>query len=116
MKYMATVTGNLLVYRPNMFYWQGESFPGLVDEEANALYDHPGDSFNERVGIPTALDQGLIVPVIENNATLDDITWTGRVKQKVKEAIDSIVDKIDGEKLQVSPRKFLEERSAMLCN
>lgn len=35
--------------RPNMFYWRGRWFSGLVDIENNALYDNPDDSFLEYV-------------------------------------------------------------------
>lgn len=58
--YVAAATGNALERRQNMFYWQGRSFPGLVDPEQNALYDDPEDSFNEHVSIPTAIERGLI--------------------------------------------------------
>jgi len=60
-KYRSVATGNLLERRPNQFYWRGRYFPGLVDVKANALYDHPEDSFNAFASIPTAIDQGLII-------------------------------------------------------
>lgn len=62
-QYMATKTENLLEFKEDMYHWRGIDFPGLVDEETNALYDYPEDSFAEHVGIPTALEQGLIVPI-----------------------------------------------------
>jgi len=43
-----------------MFNWRGKSFSGLVDEDRNALYDNPEDSFADHVGIQNALKQGLI--------------------------------------------------------
>lgn len=67
-QYMATKTHNLLVERTGQFYHRGTHFLGLVDEAANALYDHPDDSFNNYLGLPTALAEGLIVPV-EGNKT-----------------------------------------------
>lgn len=40
--------GKLEVW-PNMFYWRGRSFSGLVNPETKALYDNPEDSFMEYV-------------------------------------------------------------------
>ncbi len=60
MIYRSVSTGNLLERRPNMFYWRGRYFSGLVDVKTNALYDDPEDSFNEFAFIPRAIDQGLI--------------------------------------------------------
>lgn len=62
-QYISTSTKNILEYKDNQFHFRGVSFPGLVDVEANALYDHPSDSFAEHVGLPTALEQGLIMPI-----------------------------------------------------
>jgi hypothetical protein len=58
--YVVASSGNVLERRESMFYWRGRYFPGLVDVETNALYDHPDDSFNAHVHIPTAIGIGLI--------------------------------------------------------
>lgn len=62
MNYVCVATGNILERRPNMFYWRGRYFPGLVDVKTNGLYDDPEDSFNEHVHIPKSIDEGLIKP------------------------------------------------------
>jgi hypothetical protein len=64
-QYIATATKNLLERRENQFQWRGVSFPGLVDVVTNALYDHPDDSFSKHVGMKTALEMGLIIPIHE---------------------------------------------------
>ena len=38
-----------LVRKPEMFYWRGRFFHGMVCEECNALYDDAEDSFFEHV-------------------------------------------------------------------
>ena len=58
--YKSTKTGAILERRPNMFYFRGDYFPGLVDVHANALHDDPENSFADAVSIPSSLDQGLI--------------------------------------------------------
>lgn len=37
--------------RPNMFYWRGRYFSGLVCVPCNSLRDNPEDSFEEHVGL-----------------------------------------------------------------
>ncbi len=58
--YSAANTGNRLERRADMFYWRGRYFSGLIDAEANALYDDPADSFAAAVGIESSLAKGLI--------------------------------------------------------
>lgn len=43
-----------------MFFFHGQYFSGLVDSEANALYDDPEDSFAAVTGIESSIDKGLI--------------------------------------------------------
>lgn len=76
-QYIAAKSKNVLVYKENMFYWRGDWFPGLVDEENNALYDHPDDSFNKRVGLDTALELGKIIPIQG-----EIVTWVDKVADK----------------------------------
>ena len=58
--YKSTSTGAKLERRPNMFYYRGEYFPGLVDIHANTLHDDPENSFADAVSIPSSIAQGLI--------------------------------------------------------
>ena len=58
--YKSVKTGNILVVKPDMFFWRGSYFTGLVDEEANALYDNPEDSFAEHVGTEDLQNNDLI--------------------------------------------------------
>jgi len=37
--------GSTLVRKPNMFFWRGTWFQGLVCEVCNSLWDDPEDSF-----------------------------------------------------------------------
>jgi hypothetical protein len=60
MEWISVKTGNVLVRKPEMFYFRGVSFHGLVDEKANALYDDPDDSFAAAGGIQSSLELGLI--------------------------------------------------------
>lgn len=64
-KYRSTSTANILERRENMFYWRGRYFHGLVDVKENSLYDDPMDSFNEHLGLQTALKRELIEVVEE---------------------------------------------------
>ena len=41
--------GGTLERRPNMFYWRGCFFHGLVCVPCNALWDDPTDSFEQHV-------------------------------------------------------------------
>lgn len=41
--------GTALERRPNMFYWRGRFFHGLVCTPCNALWDDPTDSFEQHV-------------------------------------------------------------------
>jgi len=45
-----TPDGRPLMRQPNMFFWRGQYFHGLMDVERNALYDDPDDSFAAVVG------------------------------------------------------------------
>lgn len=58
--YIAVKSGNKLVRRAGMFYFRGVTFHGLVDEENNAFYDDPDDSFAAHTGIKSSLEKGLI--------------------------------------------------------
>jgi len=40
-----------LEIKPNMFYWRGKYFSGLVCKECNSLFDNPKDSFKNHVGL-----------------------------------------------------------------
>lgn len=62
-QYISTTTENILEVRQAAFHFRGMDFPGLVDEETKVLYDHPQDSYNKAMGLPTALEEGLIVPI-----------------------------------------------------
>lgn len=59
-EYISVATGNKLERKPNMFAWRGQSFHGLVDFDANTLYDDPEDSFAAAAGIASSLHIGLI--------------------------------------------------------
>ena len=50
--------GTALERRPNMFYWRGQFFHGLVCPPCNALWDDPTDSFEQHVrgGARAAVD------------------------------------------------------------
>lgn len=58
--YIAIKTGNVLEARPRMFFWRGRYFSGLVDVEANSLYDNPEDSFAQHVGLDLSVVSGQI--------------------------------------------------------
>lgn len=58
--YVSAATGNKLERVPDKFYLRGRWFHGLVDVQANTLYDDPSDSFAEHTGISSSLEQGLI--------------------------------------------------------
>ena len=67
MAYRITENDRVLVERWNVFYAHGRYFKGLVDpyEEAKDKgkgegYDHPEDSINNALGIPTDLELGVI--------------------------------------------------------
>ena len=44
-----TKCGTAMERRPNMFYWRGRFFHGLVCVPCNALWDDPTDSFEQHV-------------------------------------------------------------------
>lgn len=74
-QYISTSTKNILEVRQGAFHFRGMDFPGLVDEETKALYDHPQDSFNKAMGMPTALEKGLITPI-----EADKIDWKPKLR------------------------------------
>lgn len=59
-EYRSTKTGNLLIRKPHMFFWRGQTFHGLVDVEDNSLYTDPEDDFSVAVGIRSSMKGGLI--------------------------------------------------------
>lgn len=69
-EYRVVATGVRLVREPNMFYWRGRNFSGLVDVNKNALYDDPEDSFAAVTGMISSLDQGLI-ELVTNDSVAD---------------------------------------------
>ncbi len=67
MSYRITENDRVLVERWNVFYCNGRYYKGLVDpyEEDKDKgkgegYDHPDDSINKAMGLPTDLETGVI--------------------------------------------------------
>jgi hypothetical protein len=72
-QYISTKTKNVLVARQGAFHFRVTYYLGLVDEESNALYDHPEDSFAKAIGLPTAVERGLIIAV--ENEDMEQLVW-----------------------------------------
>ena len=66
--YVSIRTGNKLERRPNLFYWHGRYFNGLIDKKTNALYDDPEDSLADFAQQPEfhSLARGYIKKLEEN--------------------------------------------------
>ncbi len=79
-QYLSVKTENLLERREECFHYRSQVFPGLIDPDTNDLYDHPDDSFSTFMGMQTALERGLIIPVLKQKSKS---CWMSKMKDYV---------------------------------